>query len=402
MVLYHIEGSRVSLHALTNREVTLCTKKMIVRYMYAQMGGEAKGIMVLVWMLILQGSSASAAAMGRHHGDQPIYTCAVCSGWGTDLTDCGLPVTIGWAGHPWAMADPIPISLPIVVFWLDAVGHDKLWMSHPWKSSRPGWGPWSNGGCLCPQQGVGMRRSLSSIPTETIPWFYDSVVRNGTALAPTLPPSPHLSCPCCTPDTLRDISVYAKFLVHVCALDRSADSNTSERMSRCSFATEQPCMTTRWLPYGTISSRIFWRSPLCYQARSAVGYPSIPAASGRLLRFNTPAPPGFWGEVLRVHAGFHLMAAEPAATGAGRSESRSGYYWWRMADDEPSQQKGGSWEEYSAYLDNMDLDHLAIWIIIWIANVETISEKNWCPPACFLSWEAQIQGLLQEMKSPPL
>lgn len=36
----------------------------------------------------------------------PAYTCDVCSGWGTDLTDCDLPVTIGWADHPWAMADP--------------------------------------------------------------------------------------------------------------------------------------------------------------------------------------------------------------------------------------------------------------------------------------------------------
>ena len=57
---------------------------------------------------------------------------------------------------------------------------EKLWMSHTWKCSRPGWmglgATWSSGRCPCPWQRVVTRLSLRFLPTQAILWFYDSMI----------------------------------------------------------------------------------------------------------------------------------------------------------------------------------------------------------------------------------
>ena len=51
---------------------------------------------------------------------------------------------------------------------------EKLWLLHPWRHSRPGWmGPWADwagGWQSCPQQWVGTRWVLRTLPT------YDEIV----------------------------------------------------------------------------------------------------------------------------------------------------------------------------------------------------------------------------------
>ena len=77
-----------------------------------------------------------------------------------------------------------------VLWWRWGIRKDcpeKLWMSHPWKCSRPGWmGPWaawSSGRCPCPWQGNWnkMLFKVSSSPNHSkILWFcdYNSVLKS--------------------------------------------------------------------------------------------------------------------------------------------------------------------------------------------------------------------------------
>ena len=48
------------------------------------------------------------------------------------------------------------------------------------KCSRPGWpgfwATWCSGRYPCTRQGIGTRWSISSLPTQTIQWFYDSMI----------------------------------------------------------------------------------------------------------------------------------------------------------------------------------------------------------------------------------
>jgi len=47
----------------------------------------------------------------------------------------------------------------------------KLWMSHPWRCSGPGWmGPWAAWAAAHSRR-VGTRPSLRSLPTQAILWF---------------------------------------------------------------------------------------------------------------------------------------------------------------------------------------------------------------------------------------
>ena len=53
-------------------------------------------------------------------------------------------------------------------------------MPLPWQCSRPGWmelwATWAGGRCPCSCRGVGTRWALRSLPTQTILWFYDSMI----------------------------------------------------------------------------------------------------------------------------------------------------------------------------------------------------------------------------------
>lgn len=61
---------------------------------------------------------------------------------------------------------------------------EKMWMPHSWKCLTGFGASWDSERCPCPQQQVGTR-SLSSLPTHTIPWFYVSFILN-TLLLPSL------------------------------------------------------------------------------------------------------------------------------------------------------------------------------------------------------------------------
>lgn len=69
----------------TNTKVTLCTKKVIVRYMYAQRRGSkgdcGAGPNTYAAKQLSFSSSDGKATLG------PAYACAVCSGWGANLTE---------------------------------------------------------------------------------------------------------------------------------------------------------------------------------------------------------------------------------------------------------------------------------------------------------------------------
>lgn len=135
----------------------------------------------------------------------------------------------------------------------------------PWAARAAGWQP-------CPRKGCGTGQALRSLPTQTIPWFYDVQVF----------------------DTLTDLDRYAevwlKFSVKPCGLRRAFVQNSfSKEIHSINMRTE--AISIRKLSLWVCAHRQgLWSSPPLWNTSEATAHSVQFSMSGYYWRLKIDAP----------------------------------------------------------------------------------------------------------------